>query len=112
MKNLRDQFERDLRHSLPNLIIHGEDTERLPNTSLLTIPGVDAPRLMSALDGDGICVGTGAACSTGRPSHVLMAMKRTPAEAHSTLRVSLSALTQPDEISYTTERMIYHIRQL
>jgi cysteine desulfurase len=46
--------------------------------------------LMLLLDGMGVCVSTGSACSTGsiRPSRVLTAMGRSAGEARGTIRFS------------------------
>ena len=48
----------------------------------------------------GIAASFGAACQSGatEPSHVLLAMGLTPAEARSSLRLSLSRLTTAEEI--------------
>jgi cysteine desulfurase len=48
----------------------------------------------------GISASFGAACQSGatEPSHVLLAMGLTPAEARSSLRLSLSRLTTEAEI--------------
>ena len=48
----------------------------------------------------GIAASFGAACQSGatEPSHVLLAMGLTPAEARSSLRLSLSRLTTETEI--------------
>jgi cysteine desulfurase len=55
--------------------------------------GADGEALLIALDLAGICVSSGAACASGSlsPSHVLLAMGLTPAQAHSSLRFSLGA---------------------
>ena len=98
VRRLRDQFERRLAELRPDALFHGAAVDRLPNTSLVTIPGIDGPQTMLDLDARGIRVGTGAACATGEPSHVLMAMGYTPEQAHATLRFSLGVDTTATEI--------------
>ncbi|MEZ4218628.1 MAG: cysteine desulfurase family protein [Myxococcota bacterium] len=63
----------------------------LPNTLSLEIEGAAADVLLEALDLEGIAVSTGAACHSGaiEPSHVLLAMGRSPERARSTLRLSV-----------------------
>ena len=64
------------------------------------LPGLDVDAAVENLARSGICVASGAACSSGSlaPSHVLLAMGLSYSEAKSTLRVSLSRETTPDEI--------------
>ena len=49
---------------------------RLPNTTLVAMPGAKAETLVIAFDLDGVAVSSGSACSSGKvaPSHVLAAM--------------------------------------
>jgi cysteine desulfurase len=97
---LRDRFEYGLLTAIPNTHINGSTTHRAPNTTNLCFTGVDAESLLIALDMQGIAASFGAACQSGatEPSHVLLAMGLTPAEARSSLRLSLSRLTTEAEI--------------
>jgi cysteine desulfurase len=97
---LRDRFEYGLLAAIPNTHINGSTTHRAPNTTNLCFTGVDAESLLIALDMQGIAASFGAACQSGatEPSHVLLAMGLTPAEARSSLRLSLSRLTTEAEI--------------
>jgi cysteine desulfurase len=97
---LRDRLEQGLLSAISNTHINGSTTHRAPNTTNLRFDGVDAEALLIALDLQGIAASFGAACQSGatEPSHVLLAMGLTPTEARSSLRLSLSRLTTPDEI--------------
>ena len=57
--------------------------------------------MLIALDLDGIEVSMGSACAAGavEPSHVLLAMGRSAAEARSSLRISLGWSTTAAEIA-------------
>jgi cysteine desulfurase len=61
----------------------------------VTFPGADADALVIGLDLEGIAVSAGSACDAGslRPSHVLLAMGRSPADARSALRISIGPET-------------------
>lgn len=87
---LRDDFESELLRLAPNAIIFGAKAERLANTSNFALPGISAETAVMALDLDGVCISSGAACSSGkvRPSHVLKAMGVSEDIARSALRVS------------------------
>ncbi|HVT43134.1 MAG TPA: cysteine desulfurase family protein [Thermoanaerobaculia bacterium] len=102
---LRDRLETELRLLIPGLVIHGEGTTRLPNTSNLRFPGVDAEGLVIALDLQGVAVSTGSACSSGRvePSHVLLQMGLSEEDAKSSVRISLSRFTAAAEIDRLIE---------
>jgi cysteine desulfurase len=78
---------------------------RAPNTPTRRFDGVDAEALLIALDMQGIAASFGAACQSGatEPSHVLLAMGLTRAEARSSLRFSLSRLTAEEEIDRALE---------
>jgi cysteine desulfurase len=85
---VRMKFEDAL--SALGAIIFGKNAERAPNTSCFAIPGLSAETALMALDLDGICVSSGAACSSGKVgrSHVLKAMGVSDDLARSALRVS------------------------
>jgi cysteine desulfurase len=97
---LRDRLEAGLLAAIPNTHVNGSTQHRSPNTTNLRFDGVDAEALLIALDMQGIAASFGAACQSGatEPSHVLLAMGLTAAQARSSLRLSLSRLTTAEEI--------------
>ncbi|MDP1830348.1 MAG: cysteine desulfurase family protein [Archangium sp.] len=97
---LRDRFEREVLAALPGTTVNGT-AARVGATSNLQFPGVDGEALLIALDLEGICVSTGAACASGSlsPSHVLTAMGRTAEQASGSLRFSLGPSTSDPEVS-------------
>jgi cysteine desulfurase len=99
---LADFLFAKLAAAIPGLSLNGPVSERLANTLNLTFPGVLGESLLIALDLEGIEVSMGSACAAGavEPSHVLRAMGRTPAEARSSLRISLGWNTTADEIAH------------
>jgi cysteine desulfurase len=68
----------------------------------LRVPGVDQEELLVLLDDEGVCASAGAACASGaiEPSHVLLALGLSPAEAKSAIRFSLGYTTTDDEIDH------------
>ena len=89
-----------LREAIPGLRLNGPMTGRLPNTLNLTFPGVLGESMLIALDLEGIEVSMGSACAAGavEPSHVLLAMGRSVADARSSLRFSLGRNNTAQEI--------------
>ena len=105
LSTLRDRLEQGLLAAIPNAHINGSTARRSPNTTNLRFDGVDAEALLIALDMQGIAASFGAACQSGatEPSHVLLAMGLSSAQARSSLRLSLSRLTTPEEIDRALE---------
>ena len=87
---LRNRLEAGLLDRVPDSTVNGGG-ERVPNTTNISFPGVEAEALLIALDLEGVAVSTGSACSSGtlEPSHVLRAMGLTPRRAQSSIRFSL-----------------------
>lgn len=108
---LRDTFEREVRGRLPDVTVNGEGAPRVPNTSNLCFHGADGEALLIALDLEGICVSSGAACASGTltPSHVLLAMGLTPAQAHGSLRFSLGPGATEAEVARVVEALATHV---
>ena len=96
--DLRDQFEQALLISIPGLRINAREASRLPNTSSLIFPGLDADVLLLNLPE--VMMGTGSACSSGalEPSHVLMAMGLDRSDATCTVRASLGRFTTLEQV--------------
>ncbi len=97
---LRLRLEVGLRERVPDLVIHGEDSPRLPNTVNASFPGARSDHLLLALDARGVAVSAGAACASGsvEPSPVLAAMGVPRHLAISALRFSLGRTTTERDI--------------
>ncbi len=91
LAGLRDDLEARVRADVPDAIVYGAASPRLPNTSCIGLPGVSNEVQVMALDLAGVAVSAGSACSSGKltPSHVLQAMGADDAAATSAVRVSL-----------------------
>jgi cysteine desulfurase len=98
--SLRDRLEARIAALAPLARVFGGSTERLPNTSCLTMPGVSNQTQLIEFDLAGIAISTGSACSSGKvgPSHVLAAMGVDPDEAASAIRISLGWASTSDDV--------------
>ncbi len=115
IRKLRDDMEKEILKSITDVRVV-QNSNRVPNTSSLFIEGVDGETLLMNLDMHGICVSTGAACSSGsqEPSIVLRNMGFTRKEAQSSLRISLGWLNNAEQIEYFLEvlkKVVIRIRQ-
>ena len=110
---LRDRFEQRVREEIPGVKVNGEGAPRVPNTSNLHFTGADGEALLIALDLDGICASSGAACASGSlsPSHVLLAMGLSSSEAFGSVRFSLGPGTTTDEVEQVVQALRRHVPQ-
>ena len=101
LQGLRNQLERGLRQT-PGMIVFSDDTPRLPNTTLFTVPGLKAETAVIGFDLGGIAVSSGSACSSGKvqPSHVLAAMGFDRELAQGAVRLSLGWSTSASDIDF------------
>lgn len=93
MRALCRSFWEQLQQVLPAASVNGPDPalpERLCNTLNLSLPGIDGRVLVARLDLEGLEASAGSACASGslEPSHVLLALGRTPEVARAGVRFS------------------------
>lgn len=100
MAALRGRLEAGLKAVTPQAVIFGEAAPRLPNTTLVAVPGLKAETALIAFDLNGIALSSGSACSSGKvqASHVLKAMGVEPALAAGALRLSLGWETDENDV--------------
>jgi cysteine desulfurase len=97
---LRTRLEAGLMEIAADTVIFGMRAERLPNTTLISVPGIKAETALIALDLDGIAASSGSACSSGKvtASHVVKAMGVATGLAAGAVRLSLGRDTTEAEI--------------
>ncbi|MBP3978317.1 cysteine desulfurase family protein [Microbacterium sp. BLY] len=97
---LRDRLVDGVRARVPAVELLGDPVHRLPGTAHLLFPGAVGESLLFLLDMAGVSASTGSACQAGvaEPSHVVMAMGRSEAEARSVLRFSLGRTSTDDDV--------------
>ena len=114
MKRLLVQL---LRAQLPEMVIAGLPEDDLGSAAHIlnvAFPPVRAETLLHALEGDGVIVGTGSACSSkkGKHSAVLTAMGMKPQVMDGAIRISLSPENTLEEMRYTAEKIIEKVTML
>lgn len=99
---------------IPLCRLNGHDSKRLPGNINISFEYVDGGALLGLLDLRGICVSTGSACSakTSTPSEVLKAIGLSDEMAHSSIRISLSALNTREEIDYVIQSLKEDVQEL
>ena len=105
--HLRDALEQGLMARIPNVILNGHPTRRLPSHANLSVSFVEGESMMMGLDLAGVAVSTGSACSSGslEPSHVLTAMGCDAGRAHASLRLSVGYDNTEEDVARALETM-------
>lgn len=100
MAALRDRIEAGIKAMTPQAVIFGTGAPRLPNTTLVSVPGIKAETALIAFDLNGIALSPGSACSSGKvqASSVLKAMGVEPGLASGALRISLGWETTENDV--------------
>lgn len=101
LAGLRDAIESRMRAVAGDIVIHGADVARLPNTTFFSLPGLKSETGQIAFDLEGIALSAGSACSSGKvgESHVLKAMGLDPRMG--ALRISIGTSTTEQDIERT-----------
>ncbi len=103
---LRDRLWTRLRDALSGVHLRGAAERRLPHNLNVGFDGLSGRELMMGLTD--IAVSSGAACAStsAAPSHVLLALGLTEAEAKSSLRFGLLRTTTEAEVDLLADRLI------
>jgi cysteine desulfurase len=85
--------------------LNGSRTRRSPNNVNVSFHYVEGESLVLMLDMKGVEASTGSACSSKnlQPSHVILALGKSPEQAHGSLRFTNSEYNTDEEIDYVLE---------
>ncbi|MDZ7616057.1 MAG: cysteine desulfurase family protein [Patescibacteria group bacterium] len=111
---LRDRLEAGLKAGWPGAVVHGAGAPRLPQTTSIAFPGVDAEMLLLTLDRDGVACSVGSACSSGSAelSPTLRAMGLPGHLARSSLRLSLGCTNTMEQMDEAARRIVHACREI
>ena len=100
MARLRERLITGLTERVPGARLNGHPTLRLPGNANLSFNGVEGEALLLRLDLAGVAASSGSACTSGAldPSHVLMALGLSPAQANGSIRLTLSTSTTDADV--------------
>ena len=112
---LRDRIIAGVEARVPDAVLTGHRTERLPNNASFCISGTDGESLIVALDLEGCAVSSGSACTSGEtePSQVLLALGLDRELAKGSLRVTVGRSTteaQVDRLVDALARVVARLR--
>lgn len=106
LASLRDRLLERLRRAFPELVVNGSLEHRLPNNLNVSIPGLDADRLIERLEG--VALSSGAACSSPNQSgsYVIEALPGGHERAPGSLRFGLGRSTTGEAIERAADRLV------
>lgn len=101
----RDWLAGELTAACNGAVVFGENASRLPNTLMISMPGVKSETQLMHFDLNGFCVSSGSACSSGKmsPSHVLIAMGVPMEQVTSAVRISFGWNTTEADVKKFAE---------
>ena len=106
IRRLRDKLE-DAILTLPDTSVVGNRQNRVPNTILASIKGVEGEAMLWDLNQNGIAASTGSACASEdlESNPIMEAIGAENDLAHTALRLSLSRFNTEAEIDYAIEQI-------
>jgi cysteine desulfurase len=121
LEALRDRLETGILSNVPDTGVNGASRDgagagpaRTPNTTNIYFDGLQGEALVISLDLKGFAVSSGSACSSGavEPSHVLLAMGLPPERARASLRFSLGASNNEEQVDALIQAVAQSAAQL
>lgn len=104
VRRLRDKLE-DALLQIPETFVVGTREQRVPNTILISVKGIEGEAMLWDLNKNGIGASTGSACASEalESNPVMEAIGAEADLAHTALRLSLSRFTTEAEIDYAID---------
>ncbi|HCX61086.1 MAG TPA: cysteine desulfurase NifS [Clostridiales bacterium] len=107
LTSLRNKFIEGIKNNIPDVILNGHPTMRLPNNINFSYKYVEGESILLLLDMEGIAASSGSACTSGSldPSHVLLATGLDHGTAHGSIRFTISEETTEEDIDFVAQTM-------
>jgi cysteine desulfurase len=109
---LRERLHERLRAGLDGVLLNGEAERRLPGNLNLSFLGVEAQALLLQLPGVALSVGSACHTDDGLPSPALLALGRSPEEAHAAIRFGIGRENTEAEIDGVADAVIAVVRKM
>jgi cysteine desulfurase len=105
LTTLRDRLIEGIEATVPGAMLNGDRGRRLPNNVNFCFRDVQGETILLELEREDVYASSGSACHAGsqEPSHVLLAIGRSPELAHTALRLTLGAPTTEAEVERVLE---------
>ncbi|XP_008407381.1 cysteine desulfurase [Poecilia reticulata] len=109
---LANRLVQKIMSEIPDVIMNGDPEQRYPGCINLSFAYVEGESLLMALKD--VALSSGSACTSAslEPSYVLRAIGADEDLAHSSIRFGIGRFTTEQEVDYTAEKCIQHVRRL
>ncbi|HOI83868.1 MAG TPA: aminotransferase class V-fold PLP-dependent enzyme, partial [Campylobacterales bacterium] len=113
VRALRDELEDELL-KLEDVFVVGTRENRVPNTILISVKGVEGESMLWDLNKNGIGCSTGSACASEdlEANPIMMAIGADKELAHTAVRISLSRFTTKEEIEVAKKEFPIAVKRL
>jgi cysteine desulfurase len=103
-----------IKDKIRTIHVNCDNDNCLPGMINIGFDGISGDSLMHMLDLNGICVSTGSACNSGKddPSHVLLALGQTYAQANSAIRISYGRHNTTEEAEYVVNAICSNYKKI
>ncbi len=98
VRGLRDALWLKISGELWGVEMNGDAVRRLPGNLNLLFEGLESEKLLIALRGFALSSGSACSSGSGEPSHVLLALGRSPAQARASLRFGLGRFNTVEQV--------------
>ncbi len=114
MERLRNRLRDGIKKSLDDVVVNTPMNSVAPHILNISFGYVKSEVLLHSLEAEGIYVSSGSACSSHKkgPSYVLTAIGTDKKMIDGSIRFSLSEFTTVDEIDYTVEKVLEHVKKI
>ena len=112
VKTLSDRLVTEIMKEIPKVIRNGDPEFNYPGCVNLSFAYVEGESLLMALKD--VALSSGSACTSAslEPSYVLRAIGTDEDLAHSSIRFGIGRFTTVEEVDFTIQKCIHHVRRL
>jgi len=112
IRKLSDRLINGITSQLEEVVRNGDPKDSYPGCVNLSFAYVEGESLLMAMKDVALSSGSACTSSSLEPSYVLRALGASEDMAHSSIRFGIGRFTTEEEIDFTIERIVKHVRRL
>lgn len=112
LEKLREKFLGEIKKSIPDVFLNGDETHRIPGNINLSFAYIEGESMIMAIKD--LAVSSGSACTSAslEPSYVLRALGLDEEMAHTSIRFGFGRFTTDEEVDFAIETVKKHVNHL